>query len=188
MRRLLLLAALVFPAAAAHAQIFSVYGTFSPVQISNIPNSSTTTTSYWAQGFGGGVTFGILPIGPIHIGLDLRGSSKPGANGADTVLAGLRVGVKPPLIRIKPYIQASGGYLGPRPLLVNSPLPAGTVSHDEYAMWEILGGIDYPLLRILDLRVIEVGGGKGYDVSGATSTNVPNISILTVNTGLVLHF
>jgi hypothetical protein len=212
MRRLLILAALGLTPA-AHSQIFSVYGTFSPSQFSNVQTGSLYTastntyqqqyTSFWSQGFGGGVTFGILPIGPIHIGLDLRGSTKSGTSGADTAAIGLRIGVKPPLIKIKPYIEAAGSYIQTRTpnnsnfVLTNtgvtssSSLSFGTYTN-QYGAWEIIGGIDYPLLRILDFRVIEIGGGQGYNFGGSSNSGTPTagaqISILTINSGVVLHF
>ena len=196
MRRFLLTLLLALPAAAS-AQVISIYGTFSGTNASGLVDGNagsitsgytTTTTSHFSPGFGGGVTFGILPVGPVHLGFDLRGSTKPGSDGADLILAGPRLGLKIPAIRLKPYVQASGGYLRTRTTLVNSGLPAGSQLTAQYGAWEAIGGIDYPLLPVLDFRVIEVGGGKAYEYSapgvGATYT----VSLFTINTGLVLHF
>jgi len=214
MRRLLIVSTLLAPA--VHAQILSVYATSSSTQFSSVQTgflytASTNTyqpqyANFWASGIGGGVTIGILPIGPIHIGLDLRGSTKPGTSGADTALAGLRIGIKPPIIHIKPFIQASGGYVETRtPNISNFILTTTTTTTstttatlgsntftNQYAGWEILGGIDYPLLHILDLRLIEIGGGQGYNFGGSSSSGNPTtgaqISLFTINAGLVLHF
>ena len=191
MRRFLPLLALLI-GSAAHAQVISLYGTFSDTHLTNLVTGSTgnpsvtTTTSHFTPGFGLGATFGFLPIGPIHLGLDVRGSSKPGNDGSDLILVGPRLAVKLPVIRLKPYIQASGGYLRTRTTLINSPLPAGTQDTATFAAYEIIGGIDYPLLPILDFRVIELGGGQG--VSAFGSGNGHNTSLFTVNSGLVLHF
>lgn len=191
MRRLLPLLVLAL-STAAPAQVFSAYATFAGTNVSGLVNGNTTsgysTTSHLSPGIGGGVTFGILPLGPVHLGFDLRGSTKPGNDGADLILAGPRLALKLPAIKLKPYIQASGGYLRTRTTLVNSPLPAGAQLTAQYGAWEALGGIDFPLLRVLDLRLIEVGGGKAYQFSAAGVNGSFTASLFTVNTGLVLHF
>jgi len=197
MRRLLPLLVLAISTSAAPAQVFSAYATFAGTNSSGLVNGNTgsvttgyttTTTTHFSPGVGGGVTFGILPIGPIHLGFDLRGSTKPGNDGADLVLAGPRVGLKLPVIKLKPYVQVSGGYLRTRTTLVNSGLPAGTQLTAQYGAWEVLGGVDIPLLPVLDLRLVEVGGGKAYEFSAAGVNGTYTVSLFTVNSGLVLHF
>ena len=196
MRRLLPLLVLAL-VTAAHSQVFSAYATFSGTDVFGLVNGNTgnvisgyhtTTTSHLSPGIGGGVTLGVLPIGPVHLGFDLRGSTKPGNDGADLVLAGPRLALKLPVIRLKPYVQASGGYLRTRTTLVNSGLPAGTQLTAQYGAWEALGGVDIPLLPVLDLRLIEVGGGKAYEFSAAGVNGTYTVSLFTVNSGLVLHF
>ena len=194
MRRPTLLAAMVLLfAAGVHAQVASIYATYSPGRFSNVATGSISTgsgfqqqyASFWASGVGGGVTLNFLPVGPVRIGLDFRGSTRPGTVGADTAMAGLKVGFHPPLIRLKPYIQASGGYVATRTVNVSTGTAGGTFEN-KYAAWEILGGVDIPLAPFFDFRVIELGGGTGVNAFG--SSNQPNISLFTVNTGLVLHF
>ena len=196
MRSFLLSILLLLPAAAS-AQVISIYGTFSGTNASGLVDGNagsistgytTTTTSHFSPGVGGGVTFGILPVGPVHLGFDLRGSTKPGSDGADLILAGPRLGLKLPAIRLKPYVEAAGGYLRTRTTLVNSGLPSGTQLTAQYGAWEALGGIDYPLLPVLDLRLIEVGAGKGYEYSAAGVSGTYTVSLFTINSGLVLHF
>jgi hypothetical protein len=146
--------------------------------------------NFWTSGIGGGASLRWLSLGPVNLSFDLRGSTQPGTSGADTALGGLKLGINPPVLRLKPYIQASGGYLGTRTVNVNSTStypypPVGGTLTNHYAGWEILGGVDYPLIHCLDLRLIEVGAGRGYDI---LSTSTPNITVLTINTGLVFHF
>jgi hypothetical protein len=190
MRRLLLLTLLLLTLPAS-SQIVSVYGTFAPTHVSNVPNGITNTApgyvtaSYWAPGVGAGLTLNFIPVGPIKLGLDVRGSTKPGTSGSDLILAGPRLAVKVPFIGLKPYIQAEGGYLRTRTALATGPAPGTTFVHD-YAAWEVAGGVDYPFAPFLDLRVIEFGGGKGYLWNDSSSS--PRASFYTVSTGLVFHF
>jgi hypothetical protein len=173
----------------ARAQILSIYGTYSPVNASNVQTGviqtsqsglQTQYTSFWASGVGGGVTVNFLPLPIISLGMDFRGSTRPGTVGADTAMVGLKLGIHPPVIRIKPYIQGSAGYLDTR--TVNVSVGGGTFNN-QYITYEILGGIDYPLVHFIDLRVIEIGGGKGYNINSGADAN-----LFTINTGLVLHF
>jgi hypothetical protein len=183
MRRNLLIAALVlFTAAAAHGQVASIYVTYAPTHLTNVQTGTPPQyTTYWTSGVGGGVTINFLPLPVISLGLDFRGSTRPGTLGADTAQAGLKLTVHPPLIRIKPYVEAAAGYLGTR--TVSTSIPVGSTTNGTYITWEILGGVDYPLIHFVDLRLIEVGGGQGIN----TGTGI-NPSLFTVNTGLVLHF
>ena len=192
MRRNMLLAVLLLSSAiGVRAQVASLYVTSSTGRFSNIQTGVISTpsgyeeqyTSFWTSGIGGGLTLNFLPVGPIKLGLDFRGSTHPGTVGADTAMAGFKVGFNPPLIRLKPYLQASGGYVATRTVNVSVN---GATFDNRYAAWEILGGIDIPLAPFLDFRAVEVGGGTGINVPGGAST--PNISLFTVNSGLVLRF
>lgn len=193
MRKIIVIAALfLLSSVAAHAQAVSIYATSSSAHFTNVQTGSVLTGSgyqeqyanFWASGVGGGVTLNFLPIGPVKLGFDFRGSTRPGTAGADTAMAGFRVAFNPPLIHLKPYVQASGGYVGTR--TVNLTQTVGGTFTNKYAAWEILGGVDVPIASILDLRLIELGGGTGMTVG--LSSSQPNISLFTVNTGLVLHF
>lgn len=186
MRRVLWVSALLAACSAVvHAQAVSLYVTSSSARFGNAPTGAPgQTVPFWTSGIGGGVTLNTIPVGPVRLGVDLRGSTRPGTTGADTAMGGLRLGIKPPLISIKPYIQASGGYVATRTraLGVGSQL-------NRYAAWEVLGGLDFPLMPFFDVRLIEVGGGTGYRLSGTLSTSgTETISMFTVNSGLVLHF
>ena len=194
MRRNVLMAALLLLSAAAmRAQVAAVYVTSSSGRFSNVATGTILTTSgfqeqytnFWTSGIGGGVTLNFLPVGPLKLGFDLRGSTHPGTVGADTAMGGVKAAFNPPLIHIKPYIQASGGYVATRTVNVTSGTNGATFNN-KYAAWEILGGVDVPLAPFFDLRVIELGGGTGVSVPG--SSNTPNISLFTINSGLVVHF
>ena len=180
--KVLIASILFFLPAVLHAQV-EAYVTYSPTHLSNVEsgvNSSNQTqySDYWASGIGGGVTLNFLPLPAVSLGLDLRGSTKSGTNGADTALAGLKLGVHVPGLHLKPYIEGAGGYLATR-----TYTPAGTTDNNKFLAWEILGGIDDPIAHFLDWRVIELGGGQGIKTGSG-----PNASLFTVNTGLVVHF
>jgi hypothetical protein len=187
-----LLSAPLLSAPLLQAQAISVYGTFTVPHVSDVRNGGAApnydTTSFWAPGFGAGATFGIIPIGPIRLGFDVRGSSKPGTNGVDTGLAGVKLGVKLPFIAIKPYVQASGGYLGTR-TKITAGAPTGGISRDHFVGYEFFAGADIPIAPFFDLRAVEIGGGHAYNISGLNDTSGNySINVFTVSTGLVLHF
>jgi hypothetical protein len=195
----LLIAVFILPVALASGQAVSLYGTFAPVQPSGVsvsaPNATFQTASYWAPGFGGGVTLGLIPIGPLRFGGDLRGSTRPGTNGADMVLAGVKLGVRIPFIKFRPYIQGSGGYLGTRvhpsvfPGIGAAIYSTSSTLTGRYAAYEILGGVDYPFLPFIDVRLFEIGGGKGYLLPGTSTANsAGTVSVTTINSGVVFHF
>jgi hypothetical protein len=199
MRRNLLLAVLApLFVACAHAQV-AIYVTSSSDHLTDVQTGSVLTSgnyqeqyaSYWTSGIGGGVTFNFLSLGPVKLGFDRRGSTHPDTVGADTAMGGVKVGFNPPLIHLKPYVEAAGGYVGTRTVNISTSAsdpsqPVGGTFSNKYAAWEILGGIDYPLIKFVDLRLAEVGGGAGVNVPGIPDG--PCISLFTVNTGLVLHF
>lgn len=190
-RNILLTAVVLLICIGARAQVAALYVTssssrFSNVATGSIPNGSSSqeqNANFWTSGVGGGLTLNFLPVGPIKLGIDLRGSTRPGTVGADTAMAGLKVAFNPPLIHLKPYIEGSGGYVATRTVNVSS---GGGTFPNEYAAWEILGGVDIPLAPLIDFRAVELGGGTGMSIHGIA--NSPNISLFTVNTGLVLHF
>jgi hypothetical protein len=191
MRRILFLPvlALLF-AASARAQIASFYVTYAPIRLSNVETgiilvpangNETQYASYWANGVGGGVTINLIPLPVVSLGLDLRGSTKPGTLGADTGMIGLKLAIHPPAIPIKPYIEAAAGYLGTR--TVSTSIPVGSTNNGTYVAWEVLGGIDYPVVSFLDVRAIEIGGGRGISTGSGS-----NASIFSVSSGVVVHF
>ena len=182
----------------AHSQILSVYGTFSPLHASNVQTGSTSTatgytaqyTSFWAPAFGGGVTLNFLNLHVVKLGLDLRGSTKPGTTGADTAEVGLRLGFQPPLLRLKPYVQGGVGYLATR--TVNTSTTPGTNTQvnstfgNDYATVGFHAGVDKPLIPFLDFRVVEVGYAHAFYSGFSSSTS--NANVFSISTGLVAHF
>jgi len=203
MRKNIAIAALfLLSAVAVHAQATSIYITSSSNRFSSVQTGLALTSSGYQEqysnfstyGIGGGLTFNFLPVGPVRVGIDFRSSTRPGRVGSDTAFAGLKVGFNPPMLRFKPYLQASGGYVATRTLNVStnpsdpSQIVGGTYNN-RYAAWEILGGIDYPVTHLLDLRLVEIGGGTGVSLLGASNPSLPsNISLFTFNTGVVFHF
>jgi hypothetical protein len=199
-----LIAAAAMLAAPARSQAqFAVYVTSTNINASNVASGTTTTStntqtvtsSYWTSGIGGGVTMNFLPLHFLSLGLDARGSTKSGTNGVDTGLVGIKLGIHPPLLRAKPYVQGSAGYLATRTF--DASVPAGPTSSEgttatdthQFLAYGVLGGVDYPLLPLIDFRV-EAGFLKGDDVGnkafGGTALPAPNLFLLI--TGLVLHF
>jgi hypothetical protein len=197
--------------APGHAQ-FSIYATSTNIHASNVESGTSSTqttvqpidTSYWASGIGGGATFNLLPLHVVSLGLDARGSTRPGTSGADTALVGLKLAVHPPLLKVKPYIQGSVGYLGTRTVdastatiyppegqgpIVESVSPAGQTDTHHFLTYGVLGGVDFPLVPFLDFRV-EAGYLHGNDLGRVLlgGAALPNPNIVMFNPGLVLHF
>jgi hypothetical protein len=210
MRRLLLvvLALSIFPVF-ARAQGMSIYFTSVNTRFTNVQNgqsydNNTATytnlfTTSWPAQFGGGATFNAVKAGPLNFGLDFRGSTNHSNTGADTAMFGPRLALRVPIVHIKPYIEAAGGYVAtrtPGTVATNiggaaSTSPANITN--QYAAWEVFGGVDVPILPHVDFRAVEFGGGKGYLANaGVSNINFSNtntqISLISIDTGIVVHF
>jgi opacity protein-like surface antigen len=176
LRRITLLATLfVLSLVAAHsanAQL-GIYGEFNATH--------DPTISAWYRGFTGGVYGNFLHAGPVRIGLDLRGAYATGDQyGYRNFLIGPRLEVKPPLLPIKPYVQASVGFGGSE---YNGTSRLQT-HYDNKLQYGVIGGVDYTLIPHVDLRVAEVEYLRMSGVSGATA---PTVNLVTVGAGIVLR-
>lgn len=174
----------------AHAQI-GVYGTvtgerisglnctqLNPIGVGNCTTGTVTEKPYGAN-FGGFYDF--RSIGPVRLGVDLRGgvlnTNKNNANNSAssdvirhyTALGGVRGTVGTPIKWIRPYGEVAVGYA-----------KFGPVYHyANYTQVEGIVGVDIPILPFLDIRGIEFSAGEMF---GPSSHGVQSIGA-----GLVFH-
>ena len=161
--RLLLSAAILsLLCGAARAQV-ALYANF---EVNNLSQTNT-----WLPGGTFGLYDDFYKLGPLHAGADFRGSIES-RNGVDLnkVLAGFRVAVKPPVLPIKPYVQASAGI---------AHIDTATTHSGAELAYELNGGVDLTFLPHLDWRIAEIGGGNIQGQPG---------SEFHISTGLVLRF
>ena len=175
---------------AAHAQI-GVY--LNPVGI-HVSNSTADTGNFAFLGDGvTGRTFYGVNIGgyddlyhgdKFDAGVDIRDSYTKGNNASlNSFLVGGRLVGKLANSSFRPYVQLSVG--------VGSTKPPLSTVHISRATVDIFGGLDYPLAKHVDFRVVEVGYGTLSTVSSANFNGQTAISasrLLNISTGLVFHF
>jgi hypothetical protein len=171
---------LAFLALATRSQAqVGIYGTLSASHVDNpsTPQSISfggTNTDYWTTGGGVGIYYDAYHLGPLSLGLDLRASR---AKQVKTGLGGVRVAIHPPILPLKPYVEG---------------LVGGTNSTNIYNadntnfVYQIVGGLDYTLVPHIDFRAIEIGYGK--ISTGITTASTPRSTLLTVQTGIAIHF
>jgi len=140
-------------ASSAHAQI-GIYGQFNGTHDPNV-------------GWYNGLTFGgyddVLHDGPLHLGFDLRAGFAGGSQHSyHSFLFGPRLAIKPPVLPIKPYIQAEIGFGGTK----YTGRSGG--SYDNHFQSGIIGGLDYTILPRIDVRIPEIGYEKMNGVGMAT--------------------
>ena len=193
--RLVFASALLFLALPlAHAQI-AVYSTFSANHLSGVDTGvtytpdafQTNTTSFFANGFGAGVTLNFLHLGPASLGFDARGSFSSGTPSAKSALGGVKLGFHPAHTRIKPYVQVSAGYVQTHTAYRGTDPPSQTVTNN-YGTYEFIGGLDYSVVHSIDFRVIELGVGRTFAPSIDFSSTGGNATLFSINSGLVFHF
>ena len=179
---------LALAATAAHAQL-AVYGKFDLLHNSQDEDNSSIannlqTTFYYGGGVG--VYDDFLHVGPIRVGVDVRGDVVTGkySNYRD-VLGGVRVAVRIPFLGFRPYVQGSVGAGGTRG---TSPLLNGITSNSYSTKftYAVFGGLDTRILPHVDLRAIEVGVGQQTSASDAAGD--PKPTLVFVSTGLVVRF
>jgi hypothetical protein len=182
LRWLTVLLALAISSIAAHAQI-GVYGTFNSVRLTASSIGSSVQTTAWYGGAGAGIYYNFLHMGPIALGADLRGDLLTGNQQKyRSALFGLRLAANPPLLPIRPYVQASVGAGGASHSGLNG---VGTIYSEKF-QYLVAGGVDYTLVPHVDFRVVEVGYGRMTGISSGGT--VPTSTLVSVSTGLVVRF
>jgi hypothetical protein len=165
---LALVVALVFSNHAL-AQV-GVYGTVTGAHLSGFkpPYPYTDPYGFWTAGGTFGIYDDFLRAGPVHVGIDARGSIlNTHDHKFNSGLGGVRVAFKPPRLPLRPYIQGSIG--------------AGSTGATISLVYQVLGGMDITFFPHVDWRAVEVGGG-------AFHANGNNYPLVTISTGVVIRF
>ena len=181
--------ALALTSMAAHAQI----GLYLNPVVSRISTSTPDVAPFAFLGQGqtsqifGGVDFGgfydFAHYNKFDVGLDLRDTIEHGnAASINTFLVGLNIEAKPMAHSLKPYVQLSIGEARTK-----SPLSPIHISKLDYGLFV---GLDRPINKHVDWRIIEVGYSAPDTVSSATfggQTPIDAVKILNFSTGLVFR-
>ena len=177
---------------AAHGQL-AAYGLFSAQRFGGITcleaSCGTNSGSVSPIGGTGGLYYDFRNAGRFRLGVDVRATALKGNKlassyfGSDyraySVLGGVRASLRTRIPLLNPYVQGSVG-LGRNNGLGDGANYANRVQYMGFA------GLDLRLLPVLDFRAVELGGGA---LSGAgTGPNSGTHSVLTISTGLVVHF
>jgi hypothetical protein len=174
---------------AAHAQV-GLY--FNPV-VSRVSNSTPdygpfaflgqggTSQIFGGVDFGGNYTFSHQPN--FDFGVDVRDAIQHGDSALlNSFLVGAYIQAHPLAYGLKPYGQLSFG-AGKTEAKLN---PA----HIEKFEFMVYGGVDKPLNKHVDFRVVEIGYGTVSTISSAVyhgSTPIPSANLLSFSTGFVFH-
>jgi hypothetical protein len=174
----------------AHAQV-GLY--FNPI-ISRVSNSTPDTGPFAFLGQGGtSKIFGGVDIGGYYtfykapgfqISADIRDEIQHSNNASlNSFLVGPRVSFNPVAVGIKPYATLSIGEGR-----TSSPQSPVKTTKLEYA---IFGGLDKPLGKHVDFRIVEIGYGSVTTTSSAIYGGpkpIPSASLLNFSTGFVFKF
>jgi hypothetical protein len=180
----------LFSSIAAHGQ-FGVYGTVTGERMTGFtcqdPQGICSASGGVVRPYGGifGGYYDFRSLGPVRLGVDVRGSVLNSNKSATTysssvdqirhyaALGGLRGEFKTPVRWLRPYAQVSLGYMRSNAAKVNPR------NYDNFTQVEGFGGVDIPLLSVLDIRAIEFGVGGAF----GPSTH----SIQSIGVGVVFH-
>lgn len=187
----------------AHAQA-GVYAQFTVDRLSGIKSSPILPAgvayndSVNPLGFTGGAYYDFKSLGPVRLGVDLRGSTINSHRGAQansdgagahiySALGGVRVSFHTPLKYIKPYVEGAAG-LGKSNygVLSNASISnyvtpgVQTISNLEYHGYV---GLEVPFAPFANWRVFEVGYGALNSFGNAAHT----YPMMSVSSGIVLH-
>ena len=197
------LALLVSADPTASAQRFQLFGglgyehlgtvpdgyTAKPVPVIVLPGTPTYTEQYTSKnsiGLAGGVTYRLLSAPLVQVGLDARGFTHTGlTKSTDSGLFGVVLAASKPIFHLKPYVEGAAGFQSVRePNLSPAGSPYATTTNSfasHFAVYSFFAGVDRPVNRFLDIRVVEIGGGSSFGAQ-------PNTSLFSVETGAVLRF
>jgi hypothetical protein len=182
--------ALAITTIAAHAQV-GIY--VNPV-VSRISNSVADTGTFAFLGDGqksqvfGGVDFGgyyeFAHLSKADVSVDMRDAIQHGNNASlNSFMVGLRLAAHPMAFGLKPYGQFSVGEGRTRPPLSNA--------HINRLQYGIYGGVDKPLNKHVDWRIVEISYGSVATISSQTfgaPGSTPPARVLGFSTGFVFRF
>ena len=190
----------------ASAQV-GVYATFKGQYLGGVtcPGSAApcANNSGRVQPYGGnfGAFYDFRNVGPVRLGIDVRGDVLSSNKRADSsaggvglvheyaALAGLRGSVSTPIRWLHPYAEIAGGYTrnnsnGVYTTTTNTNTAAGVTTtsvsfnpelYSNYALFEGFVGLDVRVLPYLDIRAIEFGAGEALgSVTTAVSATAAN--------------
>lgn len=196
MSKWILAAALMVTGVAASAQV-GVYGMYGGTGLSGIkcldPQGicSGANGKVNPSGGFGGAYFDFRNLGPARLGVDLRvGRVKANKSAVDSaggvnittatsVLAGVRGTFHTPVTWVRPYAQVSAGWTRSNASETNHSLA------DNFAQYEVFGGVDLKVLPVMDLRAIELGIGNMNRFGSGTGTG--SIGVKSIAVGVVFH-
>lgn len=154
--------------------------------------------------FGGYYDFKTL--GPVRLGLDLRGgdfhanksatSFAGGKNtvGLDDVLVGVRGAFHTKYSWLSPYVQVSAGYArsnATEPFGAPNALPNQTFLpryEDNFVMYEGFAGVDLHVFPLIDLRPVEVGiGNMNRFGTGGPNDGTGSVGVKSIGAAVVFH-
>lgn len=192
MRLRYVLAAVVLAAVAASAR--AQVGVYINPVVNKISNGTPDTGPFAFLGDGvtsrtfGGVDFGgyyDISKGPgAKFGLDARFTTVHSNNASLNVFSlAARVESKPLVYGLRPYAQLAAG-------AARSKAEQSLV-HTTRGEFAVFGGIDYPLSRHVDFRIVELGYGRvtttnSYIYGGPTP--IGSSSLVSISSGLVFRF
>ena len=186
------LAFLIFPV--AHAQL-AAYGTVTGERLSGLtcldPSGICASAGGVVRPFGAnfGGYYDFRNVGPVRLGLDLRGDVLKSDKSAQSyeassglirhydALAGLRVSLATPIRFIRPYAEIAAGYA--KTNAAGFAVTTGASNYNSYTEAKGFLGVDVPILPYLDIRVIEFGAGALFG-SGTHATE-------SIGAGVVFH-
>src|ERR1700678_3281841 len=178
---------------AAHAQV----GLYINPIATNVSNSvkdpsnfaflgtNDTSRTFWGVNLGGYDDLFHATNG-ITAGIDLRWDDLHANNATlKDFFFGVRISGKPFKRPFKPYFQASIGEGATK-----APTSSISIKKVDYRFY---GGVDYPIQRHIDFRIVEVGYGQLGTISSATvggggDIAIPSSNLLSVSSGLVFRF
>lgn len=157
-------------------------------------------------GIQAGAYYDFRTLGPMRLGLDLRGgtqhsnksaTSSAGGNnatGLDTMLLGLRGSFHTRYSWLSPYAQVSAGYARS-----NATLPFGSAgfngagvpiarTEDNFLVYEGFAGADIHVFPMIDLRVIELGIGNMNRFGSSSVGDGPgSVGVMSIGAAIVFH-
>jgi hypothetical protein len=145
-----------------------------------------------------GVQFGgyydFKTVGPVRLGLDLRGgdfhsnkSATSYAGGKNTVglddgLLGVRGSFHTKYTWLSPYVQVSAGYARTDATLVNP-----TRSRDSFVIYEVFAGVDIHVFPLIDLRPVELGIGNMNEFGTSNGSVTNSVGVKSIGAAIVFH-